>query len=302
MRRSWETDSRNCRSRARDRSRDTAIWLIERPSSVSSSEPLCSGTRALRSPAAMRAVAACAAASGRVIRRPSAAAAATPRPSVTIAARTSQRRTGASSERDVLGEDDGGDVPATAATAAAAVAAGRAGRQALGRPHDALVGAVQDGAGAERGGVEVRGQAGNRVEAGGRGDRAVGRHEHAGGVAQLQRPAQHQDRAALRVAANAGAVRRPLPQRLEPAGQLLERGRIEVQLVELADEAVLGRRGGPNLGDDDGDEAGDHQRGRHDGDHDRRDAPGHRPVIGCSPTAGDGGPAPDESGLIPSSR
>ena len=269
MRRSWETDSRNCRSRARDRSRDTAIWLIERPSSAqlvgaallghagaevagrdAGGGRLRGGERSGQPPPQRR-------------RRGDAEAQRHDRRQDQPAAHRRQLRA------DVPGEDDGGDVPAATAAAAATVATGRAGRQAFGRPDDAVVGAVQDGAGAERGGVEVRGQAGNRVEAGGRGDRAVGRHEHAGGVAQLQRPAQHQDRAALRVAANAGAVRRPLPQRLEPAGQLLERGRIEVQLVELADEAVLGRRGGPSLGDDDGDEAGDHQRGCHDGDHDR---------------------------------
>ena len=68
MRRSCETDSRNCCSRPFERSSAPAIELIERARSATSSSPWGTGTRALRSPAAIRWVAMSASRSGCVSR------------------------------------------------------------------------------------------------------------------------------------------------------------------------------------------------------------------------------------------
>ena len=72
VRRSWDTDSRNCRSSPLDRSRPAARAFIDRARRARSSPPSSgSGTRTARSPAAMRRAASSAARRGRVRRRPS---------------------------------------------------------------------------------------------------------------------------------------------------------------------------------------------------------------------------------------
>jgi hypothetical protein len=71
VRKSCDTESRNWRSRPRERSSPAAMVLIERARPASSSSPPAgSGTRAARSPDAIRPVAAWASRSGRVNRRP----------------------------------------------------------------------------------------------------------------------------------------------------------------------------------------------------------------------------------------
>ena len=75
VRRSCDTDSRNWRSRRRERSSPSAMALIDRARPTSSSPSASfSGTRAARSPEAIRPVAPWASRSGRVSRRPRLAA------------------------------------------------------------------------------------------------------------------------------------------------------------------------------------------------------------------------------------
>ena len=107
VRRSCDTDRRNCRSRPRDRSRLSAMALIDRARPASSApSPASSGTRTARSPEAIRRVASCASRRGRVRRRARLAATAAARARVATTATRNQGRAHRRPVSTLAGEDE----------------------------------------------------------------------------------------------------------------------------------------------------------------------------------------------------